>query len=280
MNLKYLLVCLLGSLLLIAHSFGQQKGSCILKGTIDVKNGGSMAYRLMLDISGNQVKGTSAITQDGRELRAKVMGMINREKQLLVIAETASLDKLPDSMEMCFFNSIMKWKEKKGKYIFSGAYAGKNKNKSICAQGKVRMETPVADIDIFSADTAKILPDTIATEPVGAGQKITEGSDKQIEWGKPTCTLEIWDGGVIDGDVITVLVNGKELLANLVLTNEKKIISIPLAPKVNTITIVAVDEGNNSPNTAEMVLTDGNVQHKVTAFNKKGKTANIVITRK
>jgi hypothetical protein len=270
-----LVLCVAGPVAAVA-----QKSSCTLAGTIEVKDGAPMAYTLMLDIVGERVSGTSVTRQDGFELRAKVRGMMNKEKRLLVIAETSSVDKLPDSMEMCFFNSVLKWKTKHGKYVFTGAYVGKNKSNDICAQGKVSMEVPMAGGVAFRKDTVAKMEAAADTIIVTDGQKITDGTEKHIEWASNTCTLEVWDGGVIDGDVVSVLVNGKEFLSKYTLGSEKKQVIIPVTEKVTTITILAVEEGNNAPNTAQIVLTDGDTQHKVTAYNKKGKTANIVISRK
>lgn len=267
-----------------------QKNSCSISGTISTKNGETYPYSLKLDISGQLISGVSVTNQDGVAFSAKVKGVINKDKKIMLITETASVTKLADSIEMCFINAVLNWKSRRGKYIISGFFIGKDKKQNKCSEGNVSMEIAIAECSVLSEESITPAPppipmtsvDTAKPEPVLTDDpnKITEGRDKRLEWGSSTCTIEIWDAGVVDGDVVTILLNGKEILTDYTLTGTKKLISVPLSEKVNTITLVAGDEGNNPPNTANLVLTDGAEQHKITAFNKKGKTASIVVTRK
>jgi len=254
-----------------------QPASCTLTGKMSIEGGEELPYRLTLEITGQQVKGVSVTTQEGKELKAKVKGLINKEKKVMVLSETGPIGKLSDSLEMCFFNSILKWKTKHGKYIMSGAFVGKDKKNNPCSQGKVVLEALIADCAALKEDTIAAAKDTVAA---GDDQQVTEGRDKHIEWGSATCILEIWDFGIVDGDIVTIMVDGKEVLANYTLTAEKKRIYIAVSGKTTTITVLAVDEGLNSPNTSRVVLTDGDMQHSLTTYNKKGKKANIVLTKK
>jgi hypothetical protein len=274
----------LALLLFVVPALGLAQEKCTLTGSFTIESGETYPYRMVIEIAGKQVKGFSVTTQDGQELKTKVLGAINKEKKILILAETSVVGTLPDSVEMCFINSVLKWKLKKGKYLVTGIFAGKDKKGNICSQGQMSLEASEGEGAIFkptpkpvkAKDTTAKVEGPVANDP----NKITDGKDKYIEWGSATCTLEIWDGGVTDGDVVTILLNNKEILTDHSLTAERKQISIPLSEKDNTITIVAGDEGTNSPNTAEMVLIDGGVQHRVTAFNKKGKAAKVIIKRK
>lgn len=240
-----------------------------------------MSYKLLLDINGNIIKGTSVTMQDGKELKARIKGVVNREKNIMILSETGPVGKLSDSIEMCFFNSLLKWKVKRGRYILSGAFVGKDKKNNPCSQGTVSLEAPESDCAALKGEPLPAKKDSTAVAPIITdGQKITEGVDKKIDWQANTCILEIWDGGVEDGDVVNITVNGKELITGYALTTEKKRFAIPLTQQTNTITVVAGDEGTNPPNTVQMVLTDGETQHRVTAYNKKGKSASIIIIKK
>ncbi len=271
-------VCMITFLLGMPLVLPAQQSQLSIKGSITSKTGESYPYRLVLDIAGNTVKGYSVTSQEGMEFRARVKGMINQDKKTLAITETGTMGALADSFEMCFLSTVLQWKTRKDKYVISGPFVGRNKNKAICSEGKALFEIPLTDAKILKLAPP---PDTVAKPAVPDDpEKITEGKDKKITFTTRQCTLYIWDGGVIDDDVVTVLLNGREILTNYVLTAEKKTLTIPLTEKTNTITIVAGDEGTAPPNTAQMLLTDGTEQHKVTAYNKKGKTASVVITTK
>ncbi len=280
------LICRLCILLLPSAVFAQNQhlemtGTMKASGDID----GSLGYRLSIDINGVRISGTSVTIQNGNELRASVAGVINREKHLMIFTETKSIGtSLADSLEMCLFNVMVKWKEKRGKYIASGAFVGKNAQGAVCSQGAAELETPATDDSPLApppkeARKAKDKPTPAAPE-VTTGNRITEGVEKRLEWAGETCVLAIWDDGIEDGDAVTVLVNGHEMLRNHVLSKEKRTFNIAVPPGTHTITIVAESEGVNPPCTAELTLSDGDTVHKLTAYNKKGKTASVVITKK
>ncbi len=252
-----------------------------LSGNLELADGGDLSYRLSFQVSGIYVNGTSITTQDGTERKAKISGILNPEKKVLVITETESIELLSDSMEMCLFNILLKWKVKHRKYLFSGAFFGKNKSGALCVHGSATLEAPEESCVALKYDkeTKTTVEETKIANDVGE-HKIIEGIDTRMEWESSTCILETWDDGIVDGDVVSILVNGKEILTNYTLTGDRKRIVIPLPKNSNTITILAGDEGEHPPNTAQMVLMDGNKLHQVTAYNKKGKAASIVITKK
>ncbi len=278
---KYLKVLMIIYILFCVQELRAQKQTCTFTGRMTIKGGESLPYKLLLDINGNLIKGTSVTTQDGKELKAKIKGIVNREKNIMVLSETGPVGKLSDSVEICFFNSILKWKVKRGVFVLSGAFLGKDKKNNPCSQGTVSLEAPEASCAVLKEEQIISKKDSLEVAPVVTdGQKITEGTDKKIEWEGNICLLEIWDGGIEDGDVVNILVNGKELVNEYALTTEKKRITIPLIQQTNTITVVAGAEGTNPPNTVQMILTDGDTQHRVTAYNKKGKSASIIIIKK
>jgi hypothetical protein len=247
--------------------------------------GGTLLYKLSADINGVKVTGTSVTTQNGNELRASVSGVINREKRLLIFTETKSLGgSLADSLEMCLFNVMVKWKEKRGKYIATGAFIGKNAQGAVCSSGSAELETTATD-DSPLAPQQKERQNKVAPQPKDtvvetSGNRISEGVEKRLDWVGETCVMAIWDDGIEDGDAVTVLVNGHEMLKNYVLTKEKKVFNIAIPQGHHTITLVAESEGVNPPCTAEITLSDGDVIHKLTAYNKKGKSASVAITKK
>ena len=253
---------------------------CTFLGKMEIKGGETFPYKLSLDISGADVKGVSITTQEGKELKAWVRGVINRDKNIMVLAETGPIGRLSDTVEMCYFNSILKWKLKKGRYVLSGAFVGKDKNNVSCSQGSVLLEAPESQGDpLLKVQRVQVQIDSVEPSSQVAGGAVTAGHDQRIDWSTSSCVLELWDGGLEDGDIVNVLINGKPLLTDYVLTAVRKKVSIPVTDKLTTITIVAGAEGANPPNTAELQLTDGSEVHRLTAFNKKGKSASVILVK-
>lgn len=259
-----------------------------MTGIMTSSEGEKMAYTLSVDVSGVHLSGKSVTVQEGNELLTNVSGIINRDKKLMIITETSTIGILSDSIEVCLFNIMVKWKEKKGKFSASGAFVGKNSAGQVCSQGIAELETGLSATSLFSPipekekkkTTQHALPDTAATAT--DDNQITDGRDKYINVSTPSCVLELWDDGIEDGDVITLLFNGKEIVRDYTLSKTKKLLTVPLNVGKNKVTIVAVSEGVNPPNTAQIAVTEQatGIRYSLTAYNKKGKMASVVITRK
>lgn len=260
----------------------QAQTTTVLKGKIMVADGPSYPYTLELEGNGSSMKGVSITDQDGTPVRMKVNATTKKEMHALIVTENATMGKIPDSMEGCYVNAVLKWKVKKGKVHFTGVFAGKNKKGDVCYSGTLELDAAAADCPFIEKEVPKKpVKDTVKTEVVKQADslKITEGVDKIIQWDAKVCTLEVWDGGVIDGDAVTILHNGKELVTNYVLTAEKKQMVVELGKAENVFTIVAADEGSAPPTTVDIVVHDGSKHYRLTAFNKKGKQANIILRR-
>lgn len=109
--------------------------------------------------------------------------------------------------------------------------------------------------------------------------EITSGVTQQFVWRSDTCLLDIYDGGVIDGDMVTVTYNGEEILQKYTLTKHKHRLKLVLKNKTNNILIIAENLGKAPPNTANIVLTDGKRQYKIKAFNDIGESAEITLKK-
>jgi hypothetical protein len=65
------------------------------------------------------------------------------------------------------------------------------------------------------------------------------------------------NGSVVDGDTVTIILNGSVLEANHVLQGPPGVtISVDLLPGINTLSIQALNEGTVSPNTAQISFTN------------------------
>ncbi len=267
-------------------SFGQAK-TYKLVGQAKT-NGFSYLYALVFEVKKSTISGYSVTKQpNGAEFKAEVKGTINRKEHTISFTETKSLDKDPHKdMAICFFSAQLTYKLLGEKYIVTGPFSGKDLDNKTCSDGTMVFEDMNTSGSVFykKKETPVVKPviaDTIVTkEPALPDNAITAGVQKQIDWQSDSCTIEIWDGGVIDGDVISVLLNDKPLLTNYSLVKARKRVRVPVSKTVNVVTIIAEDEGINPPNTAEIALIDGEAVYKITAFNKKGARAQIVLRRK
>ncbi len=160
---------------------------------------------------------------------------------------------------------------------------GQSKNSSEAAkltsteQQRSKLNTP----QHHSHQKTRIHPsDTIQNYEDGKEYEITSGITQQFQWYSDTCILDIYDGGVIDGDKITVIFNADEVLSSHTLTKQKHQMKLYLKGKINTISIIAENLGKTPPNTANFTLTDGKRHYKIKAFNDIGESAEITLKKK
>jgi hypothetical protein len=75
--------------------------------------------------------------------------------------------------------------------------------------------------------------------------------------GTDTARVELYDNGEIDGDSVSLFVNGVLLVQHVLLAAQPKILLIPIDKSlpVNTLLLVAENLGRLPPNTALMVVT-------------------------
>ena len=101
---------------------------------------------------------------------------------------------------------------------------------------------------------------------------------KTISISQPTFHLSFYDNGEIDGDSISVFYNGKVVLANKRLSDKPISLTLTLDDNVqeNIITMYADNLGSIPPNTALMIVTDGNKRYEVRIESDTEKSGSVV----
>ena len=90
--------------------------------------------------------------------------------------------------------------------------------------------------------------------------------------------LLVWDDGVIDGDTLSISVNGRFVLANHGLTKRKKRVKVVLNPGDNEVVFHAHNEGEIPPNTAAMKIKTGLfARHRMVISTNMRRNESIII---
>jgi hypothetical protein len=69
--------------------------------------------------------------------------------------------------------------------------------------------------------------------------------------------IRVWDNGTVDGDVITIFLNGKRIADRYRVTKSKRNFSVVLDKANNFLILHADDLGEVSPNTVGVAIDDG-----------------------
>ncbi len=276
-------------------SSAQPKQS-ILTGTLVMKTGEVFPYKLVFTDSGNVVKGYSLTYKEPNETKTAIRGILDKQMRTLSFKEKDIIysHSVQTKAYMCLVNASLEYVQDGGRKVLKGPATSRESDNTSCTPGDIVFNDDKELQNLFSYheqfDTV-ITMKKKAKEPVPVAaelapqepmeqEKVTAGVEKLYEWHSDTVILDIWDGGTVDGDRITIQFNGKPVLTDYSLVKEKKQLRLPVSGKeVNTLVIMANNEGYDPPNTASLLLTDGTIKYSILAYNNKGNASLIKIKR-
>jgi hypothetical protein len=296
------LVFILGSVAVFAQS-----NTYTLKGYIAIEGGESFTYKLIFTDSAGSIKGYSLIyTDEKKDVRTALHGSINRNtKQLLFNETTIEYNHgFESNATLCLIVAQLNYNCSKGNCTLSGRLTSSDVTQATCSAGTISFPDQEALLQLFTerpkADTLvplkkavvkniapaakiKVVYDTPKTRQIApsATDEITKGVEKIMDWESDTLYLEVWDGGNVDEDKISISLNGALLLKHYVLAKQKKVVKVFLpAHSKSRLVILAENEGNEPPNTADLILKDGGKEYHIVAYNDIGQEAVINLQRK
>jgi len=271
--------------LLSAAGAQAQSKEHILKGIVKIKDGETCKYVIGFTLSGNSLTGYSNTTNpEGIELKASIKGSINRKKHTLSFMEFNTVVDSPN--EACLFDARLSYQTVNGQMLVGGAFTGRDAQNKYCGEGTIVFAATAKPDYLFEKEKPKPAPveipqaDTVAKITASAFTKVKSGEQQQLACKADTCTLEIWDGEVVDGDIVTIMVDKQIVLQHYTLTANKRQLKIPLREKTTTLTILAENEGKAPPNTSMVLLTSGKTQTGFLVCLETGKTADILLKKK
>ena len=291
-------------LILLPCLLSAQSKERVLRGYLGVEGGESYTYKLVFTDSSGFLKGYSyTYLYENKEVKTAITGFIDRDKRTLSFKETNIIYNhgFESNTTICLINAVLKYKMgNDGEEIYSGLITSSDISNVYCGQGTVSFPYNEALKEIFSADLPpeikrKPLPATPPAKPVKViydtaravntlpdrhlaqnnSDKITAGKEKFIEWHSDSIIIEIWDGGKIDGDIVSVFFNSSLIINKLTINKQPLRKNIPMDDSATIIKIIANNEGSEPPNTANILLTDGDKKHAIIAYNTIGKEAII-----
>jgi hypothetical protein len=89
--------------------------------------------------------------------------------------------------------------------------------------------------------------------------------------------LKIWDNNLVDGDIISLSLNGSWILKQHTVTKGKKKLWIRLTQKSNILVLYAENLGSKPPNTAAIIVNDGKKEQKIILNSDMGKSEAVHI---
>ncbi len=129
-------------------------------------------------------------------------------------------------------------------------------------------------------------PESFVLKPVAAAAEIAlRKTDiiRQVFFTSDSLVLRIYDNGIVDGDTVSVVLNGNVILSKKALTIkpiETTIQTTPLAGDSLQLILYAENLGSIPPNTGLLVVQDGNEQTTIRFAGDLQKNSAIIFKRK
>ena len=145
---------------------------------------------------------------------------------------------------------------------------------------KKTLENPIQD-EVKAAETVTPVTSTPKTESVNYASR-AKNVIKKIELKQKEFKVELYDDGDIDGDIVSVFYNGKQILTNKQLTASPLVLNLTIDPDVkeNELLIYAENEGKIPPNTALMIVNEGSGRNEVRIMADSKKNGVILFSKK
>jgi hypothetical protein len=254
-------------------------------------------YKIVLTESNGIVSGYSLTYKEPNDTKTRIQGTLDRRNHTLAFKETEIIysHNYHTKAYMCLVDAKLAYTPGSSEHALKGAINSMESDKTACTAGALVFNNDEEIQFLFGyhdkLDTVINMKKRVKAQvadnnepaPVAAPlttDKITAGVEKVYDWHSDTVIINVWDGGNIDGDRVTLLFNGKACLTNYYLTKERKQLRLPLnGTGINTLAILAVNEGSDPPNTADLLLTDGTINYSILAYNNAGKQSVIKIKR-
>jgi hypothetical protein len=269
---KFLIAALL--YLPVLHT-GAQSIDGIWKGRLVMAPGGCFPVyniEMQLQVAGTRITGTAYHFSDSfNYVRENFEGVYNKDSNTILIQETGIITyKIKDDCVPC----VKKYKlsfHRGGENVVKeeqlrGTWSGKAiDGKTICDPGTVVFQR-------FDKSTFK--PDFKL--PPSLTQRKTE-LVKEIKVDTGTIKIDFYDNGQIDGDTISVYVNGSPSVSRKMITAKPVSMTIKIDLKRSEQEVIMVGEnlGTIPPNTALMIINAGDKRYQLLLTSDDKKNAMV-----
>jgi hypothetical protein len=292
-KINYLIICLF--CFFGANSQNIKQFDYELLGVVVLEENQTISYKIEFNLEkDNFIEGYSFTDMGGEnETKSYLRGYYNSKTQKIQFKESDILYTkskfLPE--EFCFINFKGKFKGNTKKKSLDGKFVGIYDDKDTCATGRIKLvstkfvEKKVKRVYKKIKKIKKV--DSIVKNEIKPENYLKKFSETEIKSGEKVSVfvvrsklkVEIWDYGIEDGDIITILQNDKPILENFRVTRKKKEITLSLNNKQNIIKIITVNSGKLKTNTTKIKLYDFRREYEVIANLDEGKAAMINIVK-
>lgn len=280
---------------LITLNHTQAQNDNKFMGFVKIQDTLLIPYKLEFAENNGVISGFSLTDYGGEhETKSKIIGNYNAEDKTLQFKEVQLIYTKSPMDEYTFCNVHFEPSSfKLGSNKLSGFFKGRFNDGIECVNGEIAMssiEKIAKRVDKFSkkvknskriADSLKEKVNKIKLVDTLNLNVLKKDEVTSILSSSKSIKLSIYDGGQVDGDVISVKQNGKIILSKFKISEKRKVIEIPLLTQKIELEFISNSVGSIGSNTTIIEVVDGNSTIKaMTNIDKDEITKIDIIKRK
>lgn len=230
-------------------------------------------YELRLNEGGT---GTSRIVSEdiGGTAVFRLHWQLDPEGRWLQIEEEEVLSKTNPAWPWCIKSAKLDLRPGPDGYSLGGYWSGfieghAAQDDGRCAPGTMYLQQPV--VQPSQQEVVKLHTDRYEDEHRRRVQV-----DRVLRVNSPKIRLRVWDNGTVDGDVVTIFLNGNQLTNRLRVSKHRWSVPVTLSSKDNLLILHAEDLGSIPPNTVAVSIDDG-TEEKIIVMNADMKVSGAVL---
>lgn len=180
----------------------------------------------------------------------------DEKQQLLVVKELEVVEKTDPRWKWCIKRGNLRMRREGSRFIVEGPWEGflegldPDLPKARCAPGRLYLEKPV-----LTRQVVRRTQEQSRTYELANDRKVKV--ERTLEVRSRDLRIRVWDNGTVDGDVVTLFLNGKRILHNFRVSKHKWSIPVTLDEESNFLILHADDLGDITPNTVAVAVDDG-----------------------
>lgn len=290
---RYKIFFLLAVFFMVIKSYGQDDYEFF--GVVRLNDNTIISYRMVFTETNGNISGFSVTDLQGEhETKNVIEGKYDKKTKRIEFKENDIIYTKSSIAEedFCFLNFKGKLKLNSRKTKIEGDFLGFFSDGSNCINGSLKLignetlykrlnklnrkikKTKRIDKKSKEKFNAKKMLDSLRINTLKANEVTS------VFWKEKQFKMIIWDAGKFDGDKVSIIINGKPILKNYKISHEKKEIVFDLKKKINSIEIKAENLGEIAPNTAKVLLLDGDKEIGLYTNLDKGKSTKISVIRR
>ncbi|MCB9300949.1 MAG: hypothetical protein H6566_09905 [Lewinellaceae bacterium] len=184
--------------------------------------------------------------------------------------------KTDPSWPWCIKSGALNYRREASRIVLEGEWSGfiegRDMETGACASGTIYLEKPIMRRSTVRAQA-------IVQEPYELESKRKINVARVLEVQNDKIKIKVWDNGTVDGDVVTLFLNGQRILHNFRVTKHKYGIPVTLEENDNFLILHAEDLGSISPNTVAVAVDDG-VKEQIIILSSNLDESGAVMIRK